>query len=331
MIVDVPAPDRVLADSWMPVVNSRDVAAGEPFGVTLMEHPLVLWRTPDGAIRAAHDQCPHRGAALSIGELRGDRIMCPYHGWQFDSDGVCALRPAFPTATPPRTLCLRTYPVREKYGVVWVSLGTPPDDLDYFPPYDEPGTRHAHHDPVVLSACGPRIVENFLDVAHFPFVHRAILGAEPHTAYADYEVVVDDRGVHIPSVWAWQPAATPTSADGADVEYRYHVPHPYIATLYKVPTDGGAGFDLMIMASPVDETHCRVWMIAAYRDDTVSPEAFVAFNQVIFDQDIPIVQSQRPKRLPLDLSHEAHQRTDKISHAYRTWLAELGLTYGVSP
>ncbi len=219
--------------------------------------------------------------------------------------------------------------MQEKYGVVWVALGDAPAVLDYFPAYDTAGARIGRHDPAVVRTSGPRIVENFLDVAHFPFVHRGILGAEPHTTYADYEVVVTERGVEVPSVWAWQPAATPTSADGAYVEYRYEVPHPYIATLRKVPTAGGVGFDLMIMASPIDEVTCRAWMIAAYTDTSIEPEDFVVFNQVIFDQDTPIVESQRPRRLPLDLTAESHQRSDKMSHAYRNYLREKGVRYGV--
>ncbi len=96
VIIDTPTPDPALANTWMPVVNSRDIDDEAPLGVVLMEQPLVVWRTSDGAIHVAHDQCPHRGAALSIGELRGDQLMCPYHGWQFGADGVCTRQTHLP-------------------------------------------------------------------------------------------------------------------------------------------------------------------------------------------------------------------------------------------
>src|SRR5262249_55408464 len=150
----------------------------------------------------------------------------------------------------------------------------------------------------------------------FPFVHEGILGAESHTRVRDYDVTVTARGVEATNCWFWQPAATPTYGTGAEVEYSYRVPHPYVATLRKIPEDGAPAFDLMIMASPADETHCRAWMIASYHSDVVSEDEFFTFNDRIFQQDIPIVESQRPRCLPLDPGAERHQSSDKISLAY---------------
>ena len=85
----------------MPVTNSRDVTADAPLGVALLDTPIVLWRSPDGTLHAARDQCPHRGAALSLGQVRDDTLMCPYHGWVYDSGGQCIRQPASPGLTPP--------------------------------------------------------------------------------------------------------------------------------------------------------------------------------------------------------------------------------------
>ena len=93
--------DPVLSDSWMPVTNSQDVVAGAPLGLTLLDIPLVLWRSRDGEMHAARDQCPHRGAALSLGQVRDDTLMCPYHGWVYDRGGQCVRQPASPGLTPP--------------------------------------------------------------------------------------------------------------------------------------------------------------------------------------------------------------------------------------
>ena len=291
--------DPVLADSWLPVTNSRDVDTARPRGFTLLDTPIVLWRSLDGTVHAARDQCPHRGAALSLGHVRGDTLQCPYHGWVYDGGGRCVCQPAMPGRTPPPNARLDMFSASERYGVVFVALGSPPSERPaYFPEWDEHGVRHYHDDPVVVHACGPRIVENFLDMAHFPFVHPGVLGTESHAEVRDYTVTATADGIELTDCWFWQPAATPGSTGGADVEYRYRVPHPYVAALTKVPADGAFGFSLMIMASPVDEEHCRAWMIGAFTDPDVSTEDFCAFNHRIFLQDIPILESQRPRSPP---------------------------------
>jgi phenylpropionate dioxygenase-like ring-hydroxylating dioxygenase large terminal subunit len=322
--------DPTLENSWLAVANARDVPAGAAVGVELLDRPLVLWRTVDGVLGAADDQCPHRGAMLSRGEVRGERLMCPYHGWQYDAAGVCRLQPATPTLTPPPHIRLTSFEVRERYGVVWVALGEPPDDLEFFPEYDEPGARHVHHEPAWVEACGPRIIENFLDMAHFPFVHTGVLGAEPHTEVRDYTVKLTAAGLEVTDCVFWQPAATPTSEGGVDVDYAYRVPHPYVATLTKLPQADVPGFSLMLVASPASEARCRAWMIASFTDPTVSEQDFHDFNQRIFLQDIPILESERPKRIPLDPRSELHQAADQASLAYRKYLRTLGVRCGTS-
>ena len=73
-----------------------------PIRRRLLGEDLVLWRDSGGTPHALRDLCIHRGTALSLGRVVGDRIMCPYHGWQYGGDGVCTLIPqlADPTRIP---------------------------------------------------------------------------------------------------------------------------------------------------------------------------------------------------------------------------------------
>ena len=175
----------------------------------------MLWRSPDGTVHAARDQCPHRGAALSLGQVRDDTLMCPYHGWVYDRGGQCVRQPASPGLTPPANARLEMFGVCERYGVVFAALGDAPSaPPEYFPEWDEPGVRQYHDVPVVVHACGPRIVENFLDMAHFPFVHAGVLGAESHTEVRDYTVTAKEDGIEVTNCLFWQPAATPGSTTG---------------------------------------------------------------------------------------------------------------------
>ena len=97
---------------WHPVAGLADLAQ-TPLAVRLLDHELVLWRLSDGSVAASMDQCPHRGARLSLGRVAGDRLECPYHGWQFDGVGQCRLVPALPDFVPPAGHRLRTVALRE--------------------------------------------------------------------------------------------------------------------------------------------------------------------------------------------------------------------------
>lgn len=323
--------DSVLETTWLAAANTRDVPPGGALGVRMIDREIVVWRTADGVLSAAVDQCPHRGTQLSTGQVRGDCLQCPYHGWEYDASGACRFQPASPGTAPAGNIRLQTFAVCERYGVVWVCLDKPATgEPCFFREYEEPGTRHVHHVPRLIAAPGPRIIENFLDMSHFPFVHPGTLGEVPRTEVRDYDVRVTEAGVEATNCYFWQPAATPTTTGGADVEYSYRVPHPLVATLTKVPQGDAPGFSLMLVASPVTELQCRAWMVAAFTDPTVDEQDFHDFNEQIFMQDIPILEAQRPRLYPIDPKAEHHHRADRLALAYRRWLTTVGFTYGTS-
>jgi phenylpropionate dioxygenase-like ring-hydroxylating dioxygenase large terminal subunit len=297
----------------------------------LLESPLVIWRGADGVVHAFADRCPHRGARLSLGRVVGDAIRCGYHGWRFDGDARCTAWPAHPSLAPPASAAATAYRATERYGLVWVALETPAADVPVFPPYDAPGTRAYVDGPYDFAACAPRVVENFLDMAHFPFVHAGSLGAEPFTEVKDYEVIATEAGLETRGGRFWQPQPSGLAAEGAEVEYTYRVIHPLVASLGKLPGRPDA-FDILLATSPIDATHTRVWKVNVFADgDDARVERFAAFSRAAMLQDRPIVESQSPKPLPLEPSAEAHQRADRLSAAYRRYLAASGLTYGVEP
>ncbi|MDG1067242.1 MAG: aromatic ring-hydroxylating dioxygenase subunit alpha, partial [Sulfitobacter sp.] len=87
----------------------------------------------------------------------------------------------------------RTYPAQFRYGHVWTCLGDDPRPLFDIPEAAEQGRRLVPCG-VVRVKCSPlRAVENFLDIAHFPFVHTGILGSEPHTEVAPYKAEIRDE------------------------------------------------------------------------------------------------------------------------------------------
>ena len=101
-------------EHWHPVLLGRDLADA-PVGVKLAGTDIVLFRTGDGSAAALQDVCPHRGMRLSKGHVEDDRIVCPYHGWRYDRDGVGSC-----PSQPKRRATARRFDVVDRHGAVWV-------------------------------------------------------------------------------------------------------------------------------------------------------------------------------------------------------------------
>jgi phenylpropionate dioxygenase-like ring-hydroxylating dioxygenase large terminal subunit len=323
--------DRI-RDEWFPVAVVDHHPPGTHIGFELLDERWVLAVGDDGDVLVAADTCPHRGARLSLGAVDEGRLVCPYHGWSFDFAGRCVHQPAHPDRNPPDADGLRPVAATARYGLWWVCVGDDPRPVPSFPALEGRAGPTLALAPAPVHSSGPRIVENFLDQAHFPFVHAGWLGAVPHTEVGRHHVEVVDGVLHVTGCSFWQPTPGPAATTGGPVDYAYAVAHPYAATLTKLPSaaDGGdrGGFAILLAASPVHETSCRVFRVVAVNDPDVDPVAQAAFNQTIFEQDVPVVESQRPARLPLDLRAERHQPADAGSLGYRRWLTDRSITYG---
>lgn len=318
--------DPVLVNDWHVVAYAADLKAEKPMAVRLLEEDLVLWRVGE-KVHAWRDLCVHRGTRLSLGKVQGETLICPYHGWTYNEDGQCIRFPAHPTQTPPATACARTYQVREKYGWIWVCLGNPTQNIAPFVQWDDPSFRKIHCGPYQYKASGPRAIENFLDVTHFPFVHQGYLGEPEHPEVNDYEAEVRPDGVTARDITVWQPDPD-GSGRGAWVTYTYDVLRCLTATFMK--SSAGPRFAMYFTVTPVAECISIAWAYVAMDYGTVSDEQAKAFQDLITGQDIPIVESQRPELLPLDLQAELHLRSDRTAIAYRKWLRQLGLTFGTA-
>ncbi len=222
-------------------------------------------------------------------------------------------------------------PAIVRFGHVWTSLGAPKKDLFTIPEADQPG-RTLVDVGVVRVKCSPlRAVENFLDIAHFPFVHTDILGAEPHTEVEDYKVEIRDEE---DEVWAtkvkfFQPQAAKSAEGGITTEYMYRVPAPTCSVLYKTcPPRPGEWDVICLFVQPLTEDLCDVWPWMALYDEDNTMTELIHFQQMIFLQDRSILENQIPTRLPLDPGMEMPTRADMTSVAYRRWLKRHNYTYG---
>ena len=324
---DRPIEDRVLADDWHVVARSSDLPEGALAKARLLGEDLVLWRV-GGAANVWQDLCMHRGTRLTLGHVEGGRLICGYHGWSYDSNGQCDAFPAHPDQTPPPTAHARVYRSKEAQGYVWASLGSPGADVPAFPEWDDPSYRKVSCGPFVYRAAATRAVENFLDVGHFPFVHAGLLGDREHAAIEDYQVDQTPEGILATNVKVWQPDPDGTGV-GRYVSYTYGTRRPF--TAYFSKEGEGQKYMIQLNVTPLDELNCVAWMCIAMNYGHDIPEQELrAFQEKIVSQYVPVVESQRPERLPLDLQAELHLRSDRIAVAYRKWLRQLGLTFGTA-
>ena len=318
--------DPILINDWHVVARSEDVVEGRISAVKLLGEDLILWRCR-GKVRAWQDLCIHRGTRLSLGSIRDETVTCQYHGWVYDRDGSCIRIPAHPEQKPPTRAKVKTYLAKERYGLVWASLGDPRQDVPSFPEWEDPSYLKVPCGPYPYRASGPRAIENFLDVAHLPFVHQGLLGDPNHAEIADYEPVIDENGVRAESIAIWQPDPDGTGTPSL-VKYTYRVLRCLTASLAKESTE--KHYALFLTVTPVEQVESIGWMLIAMNYALDQSEEIRSFQNKIVSQDIPIVESQRPELLPLDLQRELHLKSDRMSIAYRKWLKQLGLSFGTA-
>lgn len=114
-----------LRDLWWPVAPSWQVG-NAPTGVTRLGDQIVLWRDAQGEVHALEDRCPHRGARLSLGWNLGDRVACWYHGVEVQGDGTVAKVPASGKCPLESRKAVRSYPVQERAGAIFLWFGIDP-------------------------------------------------------------------------------------------------------------------------------------------------------------------------------------------------------------
>ena len=189
---------RVPRNQWYPVLESREVKR-KPLGVERLGQRLVFWRDAEGRVHAHPDRCPHLGAALSSGRVVGQHLVCPFHGFEFASDGHCRHIPANGRQGKiPVSLRLPPYVLREAHDLIWLWWGTPSVEYPLLPYFSvlegrwRQGTVTAEW-PVHYT----RAIENQLDVAHLPFVHRTTIGAGGRSRVEGPYVEANDQGIQV--------------------------------------------------------------------------------------------------------------------------------------
>lgn len=187
---------RMLKNFWYACEFSSDVTS-KPKQVKICDMRFVLYRNSQEQIVALKDQCPHRGAALSLGWVEDGCIHCPYHGWKFQADGRCIEIPANSLETPiSKKARVDSYLVQERYGFVWLFYGDLPAEerhpLPTLPEYLFAKLHPVYYD-CTENANYARVMEANLDFAHVIAVHKQSFGQRvPLDKTIEYRVEEND-------------------------------------------------------------------------------------------------------------------------------------------
>jgi phenylpropionate dioxygenase-like ring-hydroxylating dioxygenase large terminal subunit len=321
-----------LAEFWHPVALSAEVGR-EPVAVRLGGQGWALARFSDG-VAAFADACPHRRARLSAGQISDGTLQCTYHGWRFTPDGRCVDIPALEDTAviPERATLSPAAEVAEQDGMVWLAPKPPRapiPDLHPGVPLGGDGIATVVLPVVQVEANAALLIDNFLDEAHFPFVHAATIGGAGPEPIPRAEV--DRRGLSFTAVreHTFTNLSDPAVRDGTRpaiqrrrMTYRYLA--PLTATLLLEFLDAGGWLFLTFTAQPEDQRHCRLYQTATGPGlaDAEQAESAVKYEMSILEEDLDLQRrALSGLEFPLDLAAELHTRADRVSVEFRRVLA----------
>jgi phenylpropionate dioxygenase-like ring-hydroxylating dioxygenase large terminal subunit len=317
-----------LAHYFHPVALSEDVTA-EPKAFQLLGEDLVLFRSADGPV-ALKDLCIHRGTRLSLGDVTPEgNIRCPYHGWEYDAQGACVHIPSLPPgASIPRKARAFAYQVRELYEVVWVALSDPVADVPRFPneEWTDPDWRGILSVQQTWSASAGRVLENFCDWAHLPWVHENLLGTRDRAEVRPYDIWESNTQMGF-TIEQDEPLGPDDLYSTQLTRNTFVVTLPFTVHLNRSEPDKGHQTIISMSVAPITPKSSTLyaWVTRNHALEPEHDELFRQFDLTILEQDRVIVESQRPEEIPLDLKDELHLKVpDAFSLVYRRLLAEFG-------
>jgi len=187
-------------NAWYVASWVQDISSTEPFAITILNEPIVLWRAEDRWI-ALEDRCSHRLAPLSLGRIEGSSLRCMYHGLRFSTDGKCVESPG--QAVIPAMQRVKVYPMVERHSWLWIWMGDPAlADPALIPPavgVEEPDWCLGHG-LLDYQAEARLICDNLLDVTHVAYVHKNSFQSREDYAESRAKMEVLPRGVRV-SLW----------------------------------------------------------------------------------------------------------------------------------
>ncbi len=308
----------------------------EPVHVRMLTQDFVLFRDSSGKAHCLSNVCVHRGGSLAHGKRKGDCVECPYHGWQFNGAGECTRIPSMgPDAKIPSRAKVDSYPVEERYGLIFAFLGDMPEEerppIMEVPEYGQEGWR-----PIVQTRDSnidyKRAIENALDPAHNEFVHPThgfSGGDDQRYRVPELDMREDEWGVGFMTTYVAPPLtdrkmqAASKRTETAVVEAGSGTHGPAHLWTHIHPTKD-VSMHQYGFGTPIDETHRRGFGFT-FRNFLLEPEndeRFLTRNKYVGEQDRVVLERMQPKITPATNTTETFVPADKLIARYREKLKE---------
>ena len=317
-----------LRNHWFAVATDVEVTNGV-IGRQLLGQKLVLYKDASGTVNAAPDRCPHREAPLSAGEVKDGELVCCYHGWAFGKGGKCV---SIPSADPdfpiPKSGHLPCFNTQVRYGLVWVCLGEPAGDIPEIPQASDSSFRRINNPVNEWRVSATRMTDNFLDIAHFPWVHTGTFGNSQRTAVEKIDLKDLPNGFHgyEYDVIAENPPSAGISSGQSDssvsrtMSTGFYLPFTVRST---VKYDTGLEHIILLVTTPIDDVNSYFTFVVWRNDDfSVSSEDTILFDRSIGEEDRVMLENI-PGVLPFEHGALANSQADKPSTAWRLKFTQL--------
>ena len=317
----------MLINLWYVAEWSKTVDK-EPVRVKMLGQKFVLFRDESGKAHCLSDVCLHRGGSLSGGWTKNNCVVCPYHGWRYSGDGKVAYVPSEgDNFKAPKRARIDSYPVEERYGMIWVFLGDLPEEERFpIPPcdeFDDPQWRVLSTE-FTWKAEAARVVENGIDIAHASFVHPMF--GKPESAQENHIQKIESgewwgksTNLQFPPKFKDGWLRKRMRKEGQPTNTHPHWYLPGMIARIRIDINTKMSIVMFDANTPVDENTTRTFALQ-FRNFFKSP-LFDGGSRKrlkrILEEDAVIVQNAAPNYLPDSLSNEMSVTDDKFMRTFR--------------
>ena len=316
---------------WYPVALSDEITNEKPLAVQIMSLEFVAFRDTNGKAHVLSNTCIHRGGALSRGKVKGDCVGCCYHGWEFGGDGKCTLLPTLPPGKKmPARAKVDSYPVEERYGIVFAFLGDLPEEerppLYNIEEFDDPAWRANSVVVFEVNAYYQRSIENGMDGAHNEFV-PPLQGAPSIIGNLQtIPIEVKDE-----SEWGcgFMYPASESKSEGTKLigageggtwaGSSIHGPNTLITRIY---FSEAKKFRQYFFEAPQTDGRTKIFFVnmRSFMTEPEKDQMLIDVNMRIAHEDINVIEALDPVRTPESTAKELPTEVDRPIIAYREFL-----------